>query len=30
MYQHFFKRFFDIIGSLIILPFVLIEIIIFG
>jgi len=28
MYQHFFKRFFDIIGSLIILPFVLLEIII--
>lgn len=27
MYQHFFKRFFDIIGSLIILPFVLLEII---
>lgn len=30
MYQHFLKRLFDIIGSLIILPFVLIEIIIFG
>lgn len=28
MYKHFFKRLFDIIGSLIILPFVLIEIII--
>ena len=28
MYQHFFKRIFDIIGSLIMLPFVLIEIII--
>ena len=28
MYQHFFKRLFDIIGSLILLPFVLIEIII--
>lgn len=28
MYQHFFKRVFDIIGSLILLPFVLIEIII--
>lgn len=28
MYQHFFKRLFDIIGSLIILPFVLLEIII--
>ena len=28
MYQHFFKRFFDIIGSFIILPFVLIEIIV--
>lgn len=27
MYQHFFKRVFDIIGSLIILPFVLLEII---
>ena len=27
MYQHFFKRLFDIIGSLFILPFVLIEII---
>lgn len=27
MYQHFFKRLFDIIGSLIILPFVLLEII---
>lgn len=28
MYQHFFKRLFDIIGSFIILPFVLLEIII--
>ena len=28
MYQHFFKRIFDIIGSLIMLPFVLIEIIV--
>ena len=28
MYQHFFKRIFDIIGSLILLPFVLVEIII--
>lgn len=28
MYQHFFKRLFDIVGSLIILPFVLLEIII--
>ena len=28
MYQHFLKRLFDIIGSLIILPFVLLEIII--
>lgn len=28
MYQHFFKRLFDIIGSLIIMPFVLLEIII--
>ena len=28
MYRHFFKRFFDILGSLIILPFVLLEIII--
>ena len=28
MYQHFFKHLFDIIGSLIILPFVLLEIII--
>lgn len=28
MYQHFFKRLFDIIGSIILLPFVLIEIII--
>lgn len=28
MYKHFFKRLFDIIGSLIILPFVLLEIII--
>lgn len=28
MYKHFFKRLFDIIGSLIILPFVIIEIII--
>lgn len=28
MYQHFFKRLFDIIGSLIMLPFVLIEVII--
>ena len=28
MYQHFFKRLFDIIGSLIMLPFVLIEIIV--
>lgn len=28
MYKHFFKRFFDIIGALIILPFVLLEIII--
>ena len=28
MYQHFFKRIFDIIGSLILLPFVLLEIII--
>lgn len=28
MYQHFFKRLFDILGSLIILPFVLLEIII--
>lgn len=28
MYQHFFKRLFDIIGSLIILPFVLLEILI--
>lgn len=28
MYQHFFKRLFDIIGSLILLPFVLLEIII--
>lgn len=28
MYQHFFKRLFDIIGSLIILPFVLLEIIV--
>lgn len=28
MYQHFIKRLFDIIGSLIILPFVLLEIII--
>ena len=28
MYQHFFKRLFDIVGSLIMLPFVLIEIII--
>lgn len=28
MYQHFFKRLLDIIGSLIILPFVLLEIII--
>lgn len=27
MYQHYFKRLFDIIGSLIILPFVLLEII---
>lgn len=27
MYQHFFKRLFDIIGSLIILPFVLLEVI---
>ena len=27
MYQHFFKRIFDIIGSLIFLPFVLLEII---
>lgn len=27
MYNHFFKRFFDIIGSLVLLPFVLIEII---
>ena len=27
MYQHFFKRLFDIIGSLILLPFVLLEII---
>lgn len=28
MYQHFFKRFFDIIGSLILLPFVFLEIIV--
>ena len=28
MYQHFFKRLFDILGSLILLPFVLLEIII--
>lgn len=28
MYQHFFKRLFDIIGSIILLPFVLLEIII--
>ncbi len=28
MYQHFFKRLFDIIGALILLPFVLLEIII--
>ena len=28
MYKHFFKRFFDIIGALILLPFVLLEIII--
>ena len=28
MYKHFIKRFFDLIGSLIILPFVLLEIII--
>ncbi len=28
MYQHFFKRLFDIFGSLILLPFVLLEIII--
>ena len=28
MYKHFFKRLFDIIGALIILPFVLLEIII--
>lgn len=28
MYQHFFKRLFDILGSLVILPFVLLEIII--
>ena len=28
MYQHYFKRLFDIIGALILLPFVLIEIII--
>lgn len=28
MYQHFFKRIFDIIGSLILLPFVLLEIVI--
>ena len=27
MYQHFFKRLFDIIGSLILLPFVLLEVI---
>lgn len=27
MYNHFFKRFFDIIGSLVLLPFVLMEII---
>lgn len=27
MYQHFFKRFFDIIGSFILLPFVFLEII---
>lgn len=30
MYQHFFKRLFDIIGSLIILPFVLFEIVFLG
>ncbi len=28
MYQHFFKRLFDIIGSLILLPFMLLEIIV--
>ena len=28
MYQHFFKRFFDIIGSLILVPFVFLEIIV--
>lgn len=28
MYQHFFKRLFDILGSMILLPFVLLEIII--
>lgn len=28
MYNHFFKRFFDIIGSMVLLPFVLIEIVI--
>lgn len=28
MYRHFFKRFFDIVGALILLPFVLLEIII--
>lgn len=30
MYQYFFKRLFDIVGSLIILPFVLLEIILFA
>ncbi len=30
MYQHFFKRLFDIIGALVLLPFVLLEIIILG
>ena len=28
MYQHFFKRLFDIIGSIVLLPFVLLEIVI--
>ncbi len=28
MYKHFFKRLFDIIGALILLPFVVLEIIV--
>ena len=28
MYEHFFKRFFDIVGSLILMPFVLLEIVV--